>query len=73
MAPGFSEGLGGAEGRIVEVIARVIIVGGAVLFAVLVEQLHAVVRPDQIAQVIKQLDDGEGLLRRPIGWDVERD
>jgi hypothetical protein len=29
-----------------------------------VEQLHAVVRPDAIAQVIKQFDNGEGLLRR---------
>jgi hypothetical protein len=42
----------------------VIAVGGAVLLAVLVEQLHAVVRPDAIAQVIKQFDNREGLLRR---------
>jgi hypothetical protein len=46
-------------------------VGGAVLLAVLVEQLRAVVRPDAIAQVIKQFDDGEGLLWRPIGRDFE--
>ncbi len=50
-----------------------ITVGAAVLVAVLVEQLHAVVRPDAIAQVIKQFDDGEGLLRRPIGRNVEGD
>jgi hypothetical protein len=43
----------------------VISVGLAVLLAVLVEQLQAVVRPDSIAQVIKQFDDGEA--RRPIG------
>jgi hypothetical protein len=29
------------------------------------------VRPDAIAQVVKQFDDGEGLLWRPIGWDFE--
>jgi len=46
-------------------------VGGAVLLAVLVEQLRAVVRPDAIAQVVKQFDDGERLLWRPIGWDFE--
>ena len=44
-----------------------ITVGGAVLLAVLVEQLQAVVRPDAITQVIKQFDDGEGLFRRPLG------
>ena len=49
----------------------VMTVGGAVLLAVLVEQLRAVVRPDAIAQVVKQFDDGEGLLWRPIGWDFE--
>ena len=48
-----------------------ITVGGAVLLAVLVEQLHAVVRPDAITQVIKQFDDGEGLFRRPVGRNVE--
>ena len=36
-----------------------ITVGGAVLLAVLVKQLHVVVRPDAIAQVIKQFDNGE--------------
>jgi hypothetical protein len=46
-------------------------VGGAVLLAILVEQLRAVVRPDAIAQVVKQFDDGEGLLWRLIGWDFE--
>jgi hypothetical protein len=51
----------------------VITVGGTVLLAVLVEQLHAVMRPDAIAQVIKQFDNGEGLLRRPVGRDFEGD
>ena len=40
-------------------IVGVITVGGAVLLAVLVEQLHAVVGPDAIAQVIKQFDNGK--------------
>ena len=50
-----------------------ITVGGAVLLAVLVDELHAVVRPDAITQVIKQFDDGEGLFRRPVGRNVEGD
>jgi hypothetical protein len=50
-----------------------ITVGWTVLLAVLVEQLHAAVRPDAVAQVIKQFDDSEGLLRRPVGRDFERD
>ena len=48
-----------------------ITVGGAVLLAILVVQLHAVVRPDTIPQVIKQFDDGKGLFWRPIGRNVE--
>jgi hypothetical protein len=40
-------------------------------FATSIEQLRAVVRPDAIAQVVKQFDDGEGLLWRPIGRDFE--
>ena len=50
-----------------------ITVGGAVLLVVLVDELHAVVRPDAITQVIKQFDDGEGLFRRPVGRNVEGD
>ena len=46
-------------------------VGGSVLLEVLVEQLRAVVRPDAIAQVVKQFDDGESLLWRPIRRDFE--
>ena len=60
-------GSGGSERRIVSFIVGVITVGRAVLLAVLVEQLHAVTRPDAIAQVIKQFDNGEGLRRRPVG------
>jgi hypothetical protein len=40
-------------------------------FAVLVEQLRAVVGPDAVAQVVKQFDDGEGLLWR-LGGDMPR-
>jgi hypothetical protein len=36
------------------------------LLAVLLEQLRAVVRPDQVAEVFKQLNDGKSLLRRPV-------
>src|SRR5207237_907400 len=54
-------------------IVGAITVGGTVPLVVLVEQLHAVVGPDSIAQVIKQFGNGEGLLRRPIGWNVEGD
>jgi|SRR5271166_184206 len=61
------------SGGIIGVIVGVITGGGVILLAVLVEQLHAVVRPDQFAQVIKQFDDGEGLLRRPVGRDFEGD
>ena len=61
------------ERRIVSFIVGVITVGGAIVLAVLVEQLHAVVRPDAIAQVIEQFDDGEGLFRRPVGRDFEGD
>ena len=50
-----------------------ITVGWAVLFAVLVEQLDAVVGPDVISEVIKQFEYREGLLRRPIGRDLEGD
>ena len=46
-------------------------VGVAVLLALLVEQLRAVVRPDAIAQVVKQFDDGEGLLWRRPGFRGE--
>ena len=42
-----------------------------VLFANLVDQLHAVVRPDQLAEIIEQLDDGESLLWGPVGGDGE--
>jgi hypothetical protein len=43
------------------------------LLAVLVEQLSRCRGPDAIAQVIKQFDDSEGLLRRPVGGNFERD
>jgi hypothetical protein len=43
------------------------------LFAVLVTQLRTVVGPDQVAEVFKELDDGEGLLRRPICGNGEGD
>src|SRR6516164_6410635 len=48
-------------------------VGRLVLFAILSEQLHVVVRPDTIPQLIKQLDNGKGLLCGPVGRDCESD
>jgi hypothetical protein len=63
-SPGRSEGQivrsGGELGRM------------TALFAVLVTQLRTVVGPDQVAEVFKELDDGEGLLRRPICGNGER-
>jgi hypothetical protein len=41
------------------------------IVADLVKQLRAVVIPDQLAQVIEQLDDGESLFRRLIGRNGE--
>ena len=37
------------------------------------EQLHVVVRPDTIPQLIKQLDNGKGLLWGPVGRDCDSD
>src|ERR1700687_4731983 len=71
--PGLFKRHDDSERRIVSCIVSVITVGGPVLLAVLIKQLHAVVCPDAIAQFIKQFDDGEGLLWRPIGWNVEGD
>ena len=72
-APGLFRQHDDSERRIVSCIVSVITVGGAVLLAVLVKQLHAVMRPDAITQFIKQFDNGEGLLWRPIGRNVEGD
>src|SRR5258708_8734476 len=41
------------------------------IVADLVKQLRTVVIPDQLAQVIEQLDDGESLFRRPISRNGE--
>ena len=46
---------------------------GAILLPELVDHLEAIVGPDQLAQIIEQLDDGKSLLRRPVGGDGERD
>ena len=63
---------GDSERRIVSCLVGVITVGGAAdRSRYLVDELHAVVRPDAITQVIKQFDDGEGLFRRPVGRNVE--
>src|SRR5260370_18986406 len=35
--------------------------------------MHIVVAPDQLAEFIEQLDDGEGLLRRPVSGNAEGD
>src|SRR5258708_3803649 len=46
---------------------------GFVIVVDQVEQLHIVVAPDQLPEFIEQLDDGEGLLRRPVSGNAEGD
>src|SRR5260370_11008368 len=46
---------------------------GFVIVVDQVEQLHIVVAPDQLPEFIEQLDDGEGLLRRPVSWNAVGD
>ena len=36
-----------------------------------VEEPDVVVRPDALAEIVEQFDHGEGLLRRPVGRDVD--
>ncbi len=47
--------------------------GGLELIAIFVEQLDAVALPDRLSQLVDQLEDGEGLLGRPVGWDLQGD
>ena len=37
----------------------------------LIYQLHVVMRPDELAQIIEKFDDGQGLLGGPVGRDGE--
>jgi len=41
--------------------------------AALIQQLQAIARPDELAQCIKQLDDGESLVRCPISRNRKGD
>src|SRR5271166_2967044 len=60
-----------SERRIVGV--RIVVIGDLVLeqLTILVEQLHAVALPDGVPQAIDQLEDGEGLIWRPVGRDLD--
>ena len=44
---------------------------GLPIVAELIEQLWAVVIPDQFAEAIEQFDDGNSLLGRPVGRNGE--
>lgn len=35
------------------------------------QQSEFVMRPDPLAQIVKQLDDGHGLIRRPVWIDEQ--
>ena len=59
------------ERPIVGIVGRCVDVKGAGLLAVLLVQLRAVVRPDQVTEVFEQLDDGKSLLRRPVSGNGE--
>src|SRR5262249_12535626 len=43
------------------------------LVAEFVDQLHFVVLPDCVSQVVDQFEDGAGLLGCPVGRDLQRD
>ena len=62
------------------VVGMVIVVGigwigifEAMLLPIQIDELQLIMRADPVAQVIEELDDGLGLLRRPVVWDGERD
>src|ERR1700756_4341240 len=70
--PGFLPSGLGSERRIA--LALVGAVGGGLeLIAVFVLDLRAVALPDRIPEIIDQLEGSEGLLGRPVGWDLEGD
>src|SRR5258708_24306009 len=62
-----------SELRIVWGRSGLIGTAGFVIVVDQVEQLHIVVAPDQLPEFIEQLDDGEGLLRRPVSGNAEGD
>ena len=71
------ENAGGLERPIVGIVGRCAGLKGigrlAVQLAILPVQLRGVVRPDQVAEVFKQLDHGKRLLRRPVSGNGEGD
>ena len=75
--PLLMEKAGGLERPIVGIVGRCAGLKGigrlAVQLAVLPVQLRGVVRPDQVAEVFKQLDHGKRLLRRPVSGNGEGD
>ena len=60
-------------GMLIVVGIRWIDIFEAVLLSIQIDELQLIMRADAVAQVIKELDDGLGLLWRPGGWDGERD
>ena len=75
--PLLMEKAGGLERPIVGIVGRCAGFKGigrlAVQLAILPVQLRGVVRPDQVAEVFKQLDHGKRLLRRPVSGNGEGD
>src|SRR6516165_11534990 len=61
----------GSEWRIALVLVGAVGGGGLELIAIFVLDLRAVAPPDRISEIIDQLEDSEGLLGRPVGWDLE--
>src|SRR6516162_444991 len=61
----------GSERRIARVLVGAVGGGGLELIAIFVLDLRAVALPDRLSEIIDQLEDSEGLLGRPVGWDLE--
>ena len=64
-----------SEGRIVRVgrYHRLVVRERSELIAVFLAQGDRIMRPDALAQIVKEFDDGQGLFGRPSGVDEEFD
>jgi hypothetical protein len=58
--------------RIAEVLFSVI-ASGLEPIAVFILDLQGVALPDRVSEVVDQVENGEGLLGRPVGWDLQRE
>jgi hypothetical protein len=52
-------------------VALVAEIGRADVIAVLVLDLQRVALPDRLSQLVDELEDGKGLLRRPVGRNLQ--